>query len=121
MKPCNEKVLTNRRVRVTALEHKASEAVDRIAAPNYFGPQYAPGLTNGLYRVRMEVWRVVFRYDLVALRSAVLPLVLLAVAGVLRSELVLVSALASSLHAPSCANNRVVNSVSEKSHMKTLT
>lgn len=32
----------DRRVRVTALEHLALEAVVRIAAPTYFEPQYAP-------------------------------------------------------------------------------
>jgi hypothetical protein len=47
----------DRRVRVTALEHLAFEAVDRIAAPTYFEPQCAPSRYDGYERVRMEVWR----------------------------------------------------------------
>jgi hypothetical protein len=47
----------DRRVRVTALEHLALDAADRIAAPTYFEPQCAPSRNGGYKRVRMEVWR----------------------------------------------------------------
>ena len=45
---------------MTALEHLALEAADRIAAPSYFEPQCAPSRERGIERVRMEVWRAFF-------------------------------------------------------------
>jgi hypothetical protein len=45
---------------VTALEHLALEAADRIAAPTYFELQCAPSRNDGIKRVRMEVWRGIF-------------------------------------------------------------
>jgi hypothetical protein len=60
VKSTSKRKSPDRRVRVTALEHLALEAADRIAAPSYFEPQCAPSRERGIERVRMEVWRAFF-------------------------------------------------------------